>query len=93
MLRQNRGYLLRDDVRAIYQVEERRQGKFGLTDEQRTPLEMAFKFGYYNVPWDVGLMASSKELNISHQAASERLRRGHRNLVQNTIIIGTEATD
>jgi predicted DNA binding protein len=80
-------------IRSVYQLEEGRQGRFGLTDEQQTTLETAFKGGYYNIPRDTDLMALSEELEISHQAASERLRRAHRNLVENTVIVGTDNTE
>ncbi|MFC6836653.1 helix-turn-helix domain-containing protein [Halomarina ordinaria] len=58
---------------------------FGLTEKQRRTLVRAVAEGYYKVPRDVDLDALADELEISHQAASERLRRAIDILVHNTI--------
>jgi predicted DNA binding protein len=77
-------------LRAVYNLEEGRQGRFGLTDDQQDALELAFERGYYEIPRDSDMMALADELGVSHQALSERLRRAHRSLVGNTVIIGKE---
>ncbi|WP_266077046.1 helix-turn-helix domain-containing protein [Haladaptatus caseinilyticus] len=76
------------DVRNIYEMSETRHGLFGLTEEQHETLLMALEAGYYDVPRDATADDLSDNLNISHQAISERLRRGHRSLVKNALAVG-----
>ncbi|MEM4780910.1 MAG: helix-turn-helix domain-containing protein [Halalkalicoccus sp.] len=76
------------DVQRIYNVDEGKQGRFGLTDEQEETIAAAYEHGYYDVPREVSLSDFAAELDISHQALSERLRRGHKRLVENTVIVG-----
>lgn len=60
--------------------------RFGLTDAQYHTLVTAFREGYYSVPRESDITAVSNMLGVSHQAASQRLRRGHEQLVQNTLV-------
>lgn len=48
---------------------------FGLSEKQRTILLLAAESGYFEVPRGTDLSSIADELGISHQAASERLRR------------------
>lgn len=66
--------------------------KFGLTPSQREILILAWETGYFSIPRDVCLSDLADELNISQQAASERLRRGVWMLVSNTLCEG-ESSD
>ena len=75
------------DMERIYALEDGRQGRFGLTDEQREALALAFDAGYYGVPRGAMAKGLAEELGISHQALSERIRRGHGNLVENAIAV------
>ncbi|MFD1514471.1 bacterio-opsin activator domain-containing protein [Halomarina rubra] len=59
---------------------------YGLTEKQRTLLVRATQEGYFDVPRGTDLNVLAAELNISHQAASERLRRGIDLLVQHTVL-------
>lgn len=52
-----------------------------LTDEQFRTVQSALEEGYYQIPRETTLSDLSEELGVSHQALSERLRRGHRRLV------------
>lgn len=52
---------------------------------QHETLVQAFKTDYYDVPRGITLDNLAEELGISHQALSERLRRGHRNLIASTL--------
>ena len=52
-----------------------------LTDRQRTALLTAFERGYYDIPRSVTTQDIANELEISHQALSERFRRAHKELV------------
>lgn len=85
---QDNGFTL--DVRNIYQLEEGREGKFGLTEEQQDTLTAAFEAGYFSIPREVNGKELAADLDISHQAVSERLRRGYFNLIQNALIIGDD---
>lgn len=81
------------DVLSIYELDQRRSGQFGLTADQLESLVTASELGYYTVPRQAALKDVAAELGISHQALSERLRRGHGRLVRNALVIGTESTD
>lgn len=56
-----------------------------LTDEQFRTVKTALERGYYQVPRETTLEELSEELGVSHQALSERLRRGHRTLVRDVL--------
>ncbi|MFC7222544.1 helix-turn-helix domain-containing protein [Halalkalicoccus sp. GCM10025322] len=83
-----RGNGLSLDVQRIYNVDDGKQGRFGLTERQKSTLTAAYEHGYYGVPREVSLSELAEELDVSHQALSERLRRSHRALVENAVIIG-----
>ncbi len=78
------------DIQRIYNIDQGKQGRFGLTDEQEETIAAAYEEGYYDVPRNVSLSDFADKLDISHQALSERLRRGHKTLVENTVIVGDE---
>lgn len=79
---------IRFEVLSIYNIDDNRQGRFGLTDEQQDTLAAAFEGGYYEVPREADMEELASEFDISHQALSERIRRAHRGLVKNTVMIG-----
>lgn len=81
---------LRVEVEAIYELDEERGGRFGLTDDQYETLSTALEKGYYEVPREISLGDLAEELDVSHQSLSERIRRGHRNLLERTIESGFE---
>lgn len=67
----------------------------GLSACQYETLKEAFYNDYYDIPRGTSLDDLATDLGISHQALSERFRRGHRNLVE-TMLEGTselELTD
>jgi predicted DNA binding protein len=68
--------------------ETTRQGsaRFGLTADQHEALTHAYTQGYFAVPRDVDLEGLADGLDISHQALSERLRRGHQTLIGETLL-------
>ncbi|MFD1562411.1 helix-turn-helix domain-containing protein [Haloarchaeobius amylolyticus] len=72
----------------IHRLEERRHGRYGLTDAQYESLVAALEAGYYEIPRERDMDELSDELDISHQALSERLRRAHRTLVEELVDIG-----
>jgi len=65
-------------------------GGLGLSADQHEALRAAFETDYYAVPRGMTLEALAGELDVSHQALSERLRRGHRNLIANTLFDAPE---
>ncbi len=75
------------DVRNIYEISDTRHGLYGLTEEQHETLMMALESGYYDVPRGSTADDLAGNLSISHQAVSERLRRGHRSLVKNALAV------
>ena len=52
-----------------------------LTEPQQGAVAEAYRHEYYDVPREVSLDELARELEISHQALSERLRRANRVLV------------
>ncbi|WP_224267844.1 helix-turn-helix domain-containing protein [Haloprofundus salinisoli] len=58
---------------------------FGLTGPQREILTQALDEGYFEVPRRTTLSELAEGMGISAQAASVRLRRAHRTLVQNSL--------
>lgn len=62
-----------------------------LTADQREALRVAFEHGYFEVPRGVTLAELSDHLGISHQAASERLRRATGNAL--AAVLGEFVTD
>lgn len=59
---------------------------FGLTEEQRTALTLAYEKGYFVEPREMSLDELADELGLSSTAMSGRLRRGMRNLVAATLV-------
>lgn len=58
---------------------------FGLTDRQRDALRLAFERGYFDTPRRCHLADLAAELGISRPSVADRLRRGQRRLIGNTI--------
>ena len=58
---------------------------YGLTEEQRTALLMAYEKGYFVEPREMSLDELADELGLSSTAMSGRLRRGMRNLITATL--------
>lgn len=68
------------DLRRVY-TDDPRGNPSALTDAQWEVLEVAFEDGYFEIPREVSMGEIATKLDISTQAASERMRRGHRKLV------------
>jgi predicted DNA binding protein len=83
-------------IHTIRQLDDEtaRQGstRFGLTPDQHEALTRAYNQGYFRVPRDVDLDDLADDMDISHQALSERLRRGHETLLRETLLDGTDPT-
>jgi len=75
------------DINEIYSSNDTGDEMYyGLTDEQRTALELAYEGGYFGEPREVSLNEVAQELDLSSTATSGRLRRGMGNLISATII-------
>ncbi|NHN43005.1 hypothetical protein G9C85_15400 [Halorubellus sp. JP-L1] len=57
-----------------------------LTDIQRETLVSAFQDGYYDKPRGISQMELGTRFDVSRRAISERLRRGTRNLIADTLV-------
>lgn len=58
-----------------------------LTDSQREALSTALEAGYFEVPRKTTLRELAEDLDITHQALSERLRRGQELLTQRQLSV------
>jgi len=61
-----------------------------LTSSQREALFLAAKRGYFDIPREYTLKDVGEELGITQQAASERIRRGVRNVIFRSLHLPTE---
>jgi predicted DNA binding protein len=73
------------NVERIYELDDRLDGRFGLSERQYEALALAGERGYFESPRETSAAELAAELGISQQAFSERLRRAIRNLVNGTI--------
>ena len=74
------------DVTALYGAERTPPERHhGLSEEQREALLIAAKEGYFSIPRETSLAGLAEELGVSSQAASERLRRGMEQLVDEAL--------
>lgn len=74
------------EVHQIYRPEDfQRDGDLGLTDIQRETLLVALESGYFDVPRQADQQDLSESLGASDTAVSQRIRRGIRNLLNNTL--------
>ncbi|EMA38878.1 helix-turn-helix domain-containing protein [Halococcus hamelinensis] len=76
------------DVTAIRQMEGKPVGRYGLTEAQFEALDAALDAGYFAIPRETSLSELADQLEISHQALSERLRRATAALVEDALIPG-----
>ncbi|SDR17154.1 helix-turn-helix domain-containing protein [Natronobacterium texcoconense] len=60
-----------------------------LTDSQREAIELAFEYGFFEVPRETDLATIAHDLGVSSQAVSERLRRGQARLVEEQLFGST----
>ncbi|WP_368409244.1 helix-turn-helix domain-containing protein [Halomarina litorea] len=76
------------EVTHVREMEGEPSGRFGLTDEQFEALTLACQEGYFSVPRRTDLDELAADLDISHQALSERIRRGTEVLVEEALLVG-----
>lgn len=69
-------------IQSIYELDSRSdRNQANLTPEQREALVVAADAGYFDIPRETDLTTVGEDLGITQQAASERVRRGVRNVV------------
>jgi hypothetical protein len=61
-------------------------GQYGVSSKQREALLAAYDAGYYGVPSETPGEDVARELDISQQAFSRRLKRGTTALLENTLV-------
>jgi len=76
-------------LRRLYRGEDDEVVAYGVTPRQREVLLRALELGYYEVPRETSTVELSDEFEISSQALSALLRRGHEALLRSTIGEGT----
>ncbi|MFC4357406.1 bacterio-opsin activator domain-containing protein [Halobium salinum] len=79
-------------VRRLYEERTTEHGRqeYGLTEPQRDALLEAVRAGYLEVPRKADLQELGASLGVSDTAASQRLRRGMKTLVEHTLQSGTD---
>lgn len=73
------------DVRRIHDPELP-TGEQRLSDAQRAALQTSYEEGYWNVPRETDLGTLGDLMDISDTAASQRLRRGVRTLIEEYVV-------
>lgn len=77
---------VRFDLQEVFESDQLTDTqRFGLSDLQTETLLTALDQGYYAVPRQINLEELAKPLDVSHQAVSERLRRGVSSLIGATV--------
>ena len=74
------------DIRSIREMDGEYAGRYGLTTDQYEALTAARERGYFRVPRGIELHGLAEDLDISHQALSERLRRARDALVRGALL-------
>jgi predicted DNA binding protein len=69
-------------LRVFSQTELETIGTAGMTDAQRETLLEALECGYLEIPRECSLTELGDRLGVSESAASQRFRRGVKNLIQ-----------
>lgn len=65
---------------------------YGLTDEQRAALVLAYEAGYYRTPRETSLAELADAVDITGQSFGARLRRGTHRLVERTLVAAPRET-
>ncbi|WP_273837568.1 bacterio-opsin activator domain-containing protein [Halococcus sp. PRR34] len=81
------------DIARIYDGERLDEFEHDLTERQYDTLAAAVQQGYYEVPREVDLNTLADDLDISHQALSERFRRATKSLVTSALTIDEEENE
>ncbi|WP_458210879.1 helix-turn-helix domain-containing protein [Haladaptatus sp. NG-SE-30] len=65
---------------------------FNLTSEQLDAIRIAYNHGYYEIPRGIDQEEIGTLLDVSHQAASERIRRANKKIIEQSLgsLLNTE---
>lgn len=74
------------DIVSIHALLPVRDAGFGLTEAQREALVLAYEQGHFDTPREASLSDIAADLDITQQSLSSRLRRGHRRLIEETLV-------
>ena len=72
----------------LYDLTQPKLGQYDLSEKQREALLCALELGHFEIPREATLEDVGDSLGISPRSVSERLRRGERNLLINTLTVG-----
>ncbi|MFB6163941.1 MAG: bacterio-opsin activator domain-containing protein [Haloarculaceae archaeon] len=94
-LREFQSYCRERDIgyrlQRLYEISHPRRGvQYGLTPKQHEALVTAWERGYWKSPRQTDLDAVADELGITQQSLSDRLRRAHYTLIENTLIVASD---
>ena len=78
------------DVQRVSDLADEAIAHTRLTPQQREALAAAFERGYFEIPREISMEELAGELEISHQALSERLRRAYETLVDSELEVTGE---
>lgn len=73
------------EVTGVNRLDPASETAYGLTASQRETLVRAHEAGFYDIPRDTTTVELAEELGISDQSLSERLRRAHAALIEDTL--------
>ncbi|WP_042664620.1 helix-turn-helix domain-containing protein [Haloferax sp. ATB1] len=73
-------------VKRLYEETYQDGASVSLTDAQREMLVVASECGYLEIPRTCSLAELGEQLDISDSSASERFRRGVKQLIQQTVV-------
>lgn len=74
------------EIGRVHPVGGRSGEQHGLTPDQREALLFAYTNGYYESPPETNLEVMAEEIGIARQSFTDRLRRGYKNLIQETLV-------
>ncbi|ELY53354.1 helix-turn-helix domain-containing protein [Natronococcus jeotgali] len=77
----------------LFDTTDESHSQAGLTERQYDTLVAAVDHGYFDIPREVSMQELAAELDISHQALSERLRRAYRSLVTSELDVTPEEAE
>ncbi|GAB7017646.1 helix-turn-helix domain-containing protein [Halostagnicola bangensis] len=69
------------EIVRLYDPTTEMHSRYGMTNQQYETLLAAIDHGYFEIPREISMQELSDELDVSHQALSERLRRAYQALV------------
>jgi predicted DNA binding protein len=81
------------EVERIRELDGEPAGRYGLSEGQYDALTTAATSGYYDIPREKDLQEVAEQLDVSHQALSERLRRGMLALIEDTLLVGAQENE